>query len=389
MHQFYNRALLILAGLLTASLLLGYACVRLSYTHVALLPPTNSIYPSEARASSDAELGGKSSARLVANGATLGLEFSVAPGFGSPFAAAELWFVDGHGRQALVDLSRYATISFRTRCAPPHTMTMTIPTFDPKISRREQVLTYRTLWAFFPCDQDAGRIELDLTRLETPQWWYDLFKFDLLRHGYVLDQVPKIAFGSAPGTLPRGQSHFEISNIELNGRDYRYLVLLGIFELSLWSGFGTWLFLAHSRALTANVNARLRTDLPLVEYQQLTIEPHRDREKAGILHFIASNYANPDIDIEAVAVNTATNRAKINEVLKAAFGYTFTAYVNKLRLTEAARLLTQNATATIAEIAYTVGYANVSYFNKLFKEEYGCTPKAFRNGSAPGTANDE
>jgi AraC-like DNA-binding protein len=25
-----------------------------------------------------------------------------------------------------------------------------------------------------------------------------------------------------------------------------------------------------------------------------------------------------------------------------------------------------------------VGYANVSYFNKLFKEEYGCTPKAFR-----------
>jgi AraC-like DNA-binding protein len=32
----------------------------------------------------------------------------------------------------------------------------------------------------------------------------------------------------------------------------------------------------------------------------------------------------------------------------------------------------------VAEIAYSVGYANVSYFNRLFKEEYGCTPKAFR-----------
>jgi AraC-like DNA-binding protein len=57
---------------------------------------------------------------------------------------------------------------------------------------------------------------------------------------------------------------------------------------------------------------------------------------------------------------------------------TFTRYINKLRLTEAARLLTDKTGKPIAEIAYSVGYANASYFNKLFKEEYGCTPKAFR-----------
>jgi AraC-like DNA-binding protein len=32
----------------------------------------------------------------------------------------------------------------------------------------------------------------------------------------------------------------------------------------------------------------------------------------------------------------------------------------------------------VSEIAYLVGYANVPYFNKLFKEEFGCTPKSFR-----------
>jgi AraC-like DNA-binding protein len=42
-------------------------------------------------------------------------------------------------------------------------------------------------------------------------------------------------------------------------------------------------------------------------------------------------------------------------------------------------LLTDKDGKPIAEIAYAVGYANVSYFNKLFKEEYGCTPKAFRS----------
>jgi AraC-like DNA-binding protein len=79
-----------------------------------------------------------------------------------------------------------------------------------------------------------------------------------------------------------------------------------------------------------------------------------------------------------VTAGTGANRNKVNEVLKTELGLTFSSYLNKLRLTEAARLLTEKNSAAVAEIAYSVGYANVSYFNKLFKDEYGCTPKAFR-----------
>ena len=66
-------------------------------------------------------------------------------------------------------------------------------------------------------------------------------------------------------------------------------------------------------------------------------------------------------------------------MLKAELGLTFSSYLKKLRLTEAARLLAEGSSATIGEIAYSVGYANVSYFNKLFKDEYGCPPTVFRN----------
>jgi AraC-like DNA-binding protein len=72
------------------------------------------------------------------------------------------------------------------------------------------------------------------------------------------------------------------------------------------------------------------------------------------------------------------SRTKINDILKAELGYTFSVYLNKLRLTEASRLLTETD-LTVAEIAYSVGYKNVSYFNKLFKDEYGCTPKMFKD----------
>ena len=73
-----------------------------------------------------------------------------------------------------------------------------------------------------------------------------------------------------------------------------------------------------------------------------------------------------------VTARIGAGREKINEILKTELGMTFTGYVNQLRLTDQAGM-------PIADIAFSVGYANVSYFNKLFKEEYGCTPKAFRS----------
>jgi AraC-like DNA-binding protein len=45
-------------------------------------------------------------------------------------------------------------------------------------------------------------------------------------------------------------------------------------------------------------------------------------------------------------------------------------------------LLTENSSAAVSEIAKSVGFLNVPYFNKLFKDEFGCTPNAFRTLAA-------
>jgi AraC-like DNA-binding protein len=118
--------------------------------------------------------------------------------------------------------------------------------------------------------------------------------------------------------------------------------------------------------------------MSFVAYRELTLEPFRDKEKAAILQFIGTHYTDPELNMATVAARIGADREKINEILKTELGMTFTGYANKLRLTEAARLLKDNDGTPIADIAYSVGYANVSYFNKLFKEEYGCTPGAFR-----------
>jgi len=96
---------------------------------------------------------------------------------------------------------------------------------------------------------------------------------------------------------------------------------------------------------------------------------------------MATEYPNAELNLELVVSELGVSRSKINDILREELGYTFSAYLNKLRLTEAARLLAEKEEANVAEIAYSVGYKNVSYFNKLFKEEYGCTPKTFKSAS--------
>jgi AraC-like DNA-binding protein len=295
-----------------------------------------------------------------------------------PSVSADLLAVDGKGKQALADLSKYGTLSFVAKCSPANSMVFVASIFDEHVSQPGNYLTYPPAQTYFSCNEQGVPVSLDLRRLTIPQWWFDTVHRDLSRQDYVLDRVERLVFGTTSQS-PRGiPAHVEISWITLHGRDYRYLACLAGLVAAGWAAFGVWFFRAHARAMLASVDTQLKKDLPLVAYRQLTLEPYRDKEKAAVLKFIATNYANTELDLEGVVAATGTNRTKVNEVLKSELGMTFTSYLNKLRLTEAARLLTEKSGTTVAEIAYSVGYANVSYFNKLFKEEYGCTPKAFR-----------
>lgn len=58
-------------------------------------------------------------------------------------------------------------------------------------------------------------------------------------------------------------------------------------------------------------------------------------------------------------------------------GCTMTEYLNQIRLQQAAFQL-QYTDNTILSVCNNVGFSSVSYFNKLFKQAYGVSPKFFR-----------
>jgi len=379
MQNFYKKALYALILLLVADALIACLCVYQSYPSATLMPSgAGGLYwrPVTTTVGTD---GGSAAIRIVESGQrSLRFDFRLTRPAPYSFASAEMLFEDGEGNASTVDLSRFDTITFTAKCKPMNSLIFTLPTFDATVSKPGDYLTYPAPLTFFSCNEQGVPVSLDLTRLTIPQWWFERMHLDLSHQSYKLNQVAKFVFGISQQSPRDRDSRVEISRITLHGRDYRYLVALAIILVSSWCAFAVWFFRAHARELSASLDTKLRKDLPLVAYRQLTLEPFKDKEKAAVLRFIATNYTNPDLDLDSVVAGTGANRNKVNEVLKAELGMTFTAYLKKLRLTESARLLTETPAVTVAEVAYSVGYANVSYFNKLFKEEYGCTPKVFK-----------
>lgn len=374
MHSLYSKALVRLVLLLGVSVLIGYLCVSRSYHSIPLFGQDDFSWRLLTANGNDTTT--KLNAKVDA--ARLIMEFVLSDSNPHPNVSTALFFTDRAGKPALLDWSRFGKISFEARCFPAGTIRIGLSTFDDKLSKPDDLLTYRAPAAYVNCNQDGSRTELDLAHLTLPQWWVDLNQLSPSDQGYALNKVAQFEVGSSSASRVGTPSRIEIANVEMHERTYGSLYFLAAFLLLVWAGFGFWFVRQYAAALASDLHARMRKDLPLVAYQQLALEPHREKEKSAILRLLATRYADSELDLDTVVSETGVNRNKVNDILKAEMGYTFIGYLNKLRLTEASRLLVETTGASIAEIANSVGYKNSSYFNKLFKEEYQCTPKAFR-----------
>jgi len=380
MQDFFRKALVALILLLIADALVACFCIYQSHPSVALIPKGRGGPQWRAATTTDAILGGTSTIRVLESGQqSFRFSFRITRATNLPYVAAEMVFEDSQGNAMPADLSKYASVSFVAKCEPANSLLFSMPTFDASVAKPGEFWAYPSPSTYFSCGERGTPVSLDLTRLSMPPWWFDVYKVDPARQSYRLDQVAKFIFGISHQSPREVDSHVEISEITLHGRDDRYLDALAVFLAIGSCAFAVWFLRAHSRALAASLDAQLKSDMPLVAYRELTLEPFKDKEKAAILQFIGTHYMDPELNVATLTARIGVSSRKMNEILKKELGMTLTGYVNRLRLTEAARLLKDQHGTPIADIAYSVGYTNISYFNKLFKDEYGCTPTAFRS----------
>jgi transcriptional regulator GlxA family with amidase domain len=92
---------------------------------------------------------------------------------------------------------------------------------------------------------------------------------------------------------------------------------------------------------------------------------------------ILANEASRPITLEEVAHRIATSPRQLQRVFTEHAGLGFRSYLRRLRLSNAADLLT-GTDLSVGEIADAVGYGDASQFAKSFKHMYGVSPSRYR-----------
>ncbi len=101
-----------------------------------------------------------------------------------------------------------------------------------------------------------------------------------------------------------------------------------------------------------------------------------DARLARVVEFIQAHLAE-DLSIDALAAEAAMSPTHFAKSFKTATGKSPLQYVIAERLTLAGVLL-KTTTLPVAEIAYRVGYGDLSRFGQHFKRQHGLSPAAYR-----------
>ncbi len=124
---------------------------------------------------------------------------------------------------------------------------------------------------------------------------------------------------------------------------------------------------------------QLQTDLRLTNSEKPVIRSvlNASNDAFGrLLEEVRTQYRQ-ELSLQTLAQKYNLSYSYCSELFKAATGFTFSKYINQLRLTTAAELL-RNSQQSVADICYQVGYHNYHHFVGMFKSYFNLTPTEYR-----------
>lgn len=266
------------------------------------------------------------------------------------------------------DLRNYninLTLTSKQEFRLPVRLTVYIPGF----TKKEVPTSYLFLIETLPVMQGTGSYIMPISSFdEIPQWWFTenaISEKDL--HDYSLKNAQGISFFSDPSYPLDKNIEYTLNELTLTF-DFKPFVFFSVLLLLLY-----YIVIALLWKFST-----LKKKLIVVPIEATKVNNHTVDHQSLILAFIGSNYNNADLKIKDVAVHVGVSEGQVSEILKNYCKMGFKQYLNQVRLEEAKRLL-KHSDLQVSEIAFKVGYNNVTHFNRTFKEVEQISPSLFRD----------
>lgn len=119
--------------------------------------------------------------------------------------------------------------------------------------------------------------------------------------------------------------------------------------------------------------------------KRLNLEPSKiaptsldEQFLAKSIKYIEENISNHEYSINNLSSAMGLSHDNFYRKIKSLSGMSATQFIRMIKLKRAAQMLV-NTDYSISEILYEVGFTNPSYFTKCFKQQFGVSPKEYKN----------
>ena len=102
-------------------------------------------------------------------------------------------------------------------------------------------------------------------------------------------------------------------------------------------------------------------------------------EVAVVKNYIYQHY-DEDLNLETLAEKVYLSSGYLSFIFKKETGMNLNRYIRVFRMEKAGELL-KNTNMKVAQVSENVGFSNVSYFCRSFREFYGKSPESYRKGN--------
>ena len=114
----------------------------------------------------------------------------------------------------------------------------------------------------------------------------------------------------------------------------------------------------------------------LLQPRNIKLSSPDERFLQKAIEVVENNISDPDLDIERFASEIGVSRMQLYRKLNALTEMTVKEFVRNIRLKRAAQMLVQKK-LNVSEVAYAVGFKDLSHFRKCFRQEFGMSSSEY------------
>lgn len=191
------------------------------------------------------------------------------------------------------------------------------------------------------------------------------------------------------GTLQKNGLNEKLSRTFFNGQDSEKFVYIGSHNLRIAERIQqlnsiTQKGIVRNLLIEGEVNTILALELQQHSEDMSNLKKQtgslRAKEMEAIkeLSQFIKNYPDTQLLIKQLSRRSGLSPTKLQEGFKLMHGRTVTDYIREVRIRKSEELI-KNTDLNISEVVYSIGFTSRSYFSKIFKKKYNCSPKQYKD----------